>query len=120
MGYYTQFKLDIESGEESYRVEELADTPDGEKVTILGKKIDILHQIHSLIPDQIHYEESVKWYDHENDMRKISKDYPDHVLRLAGQGEEADDLWVKFFHNGLMQKVPATISYDPYDPEKLK
>jgi hypothetical protein len=61
-----------------------------------------------------------KWYEHEQDMRIFSKLFPEVVFTLKGEGEEPGDLWFKYFQNGKMQKAEAIITYDPFDPKKLK
>ena len=59
------------------------------------------------------------WYDHEQDMKFLSTDFPDILFTLEGKGEDRDDLWVKYFKAGKIQRVEAKIEYDPFDPEKL-
>ena len=54
--------------------------------------------------------DSCKWYGHEDDMRKLSKRFPDYLFVLEGEGEEA----------GKMQECRAEIIFPVYDPEKLK
>ncbi len=63
--------------------------------------------------------ESYKWYGHEDDMRKLSQTYPEHVFELSGEGENAGDMWRKYFKNGKMQSCPAIVTYDPFDESKL-
>jgi hypothetical protein len=46
--------------------------------------------------------EPCKWYEHEEDVRKLSAEYPDVVFVLDGEGEEAGDVWRKFFLNGKL------------------
>ena len=65
-------------------------------------------------------EDSCKWYSCENDMRRISSQYPNYVFKVSGEGEEAGDLWVRYFSNGKMQDCRAKITYDEYDAEKLE
>lgn len=62
----------------------------------------------------------VKWYGHEDDMRKLSKLFPSFLFTLDGQGEDDGDLWRKYFVNGKMQIAEATISYNPFNPIELK
>jgi hypothetical protein len=62
---------------------------------------------------------NAKWYDHDEDMREVSKQFPDRVITLYGNGEDADDQWYAYFKNGKMQWCPAIITYDPFDESKL-
>jgi hypothetical protein len=61
-----------------------------------------------------------KWYDHHDHMLKISTDYPDLIFTLKGEGEEAGDLWKKYYKNGKYQEARAQIVYEEYDESKLK
>lgn len=61
----------------------------------------------------------VKWYEHETEMREFSKKYPDTVFTLKGEGEEAGDIWKKYFQNGKCQVAKARLTIDKFDPNKL-
>ncbi len=63
--------------------------------------------------------ESGKWYDHERDLRAHSKKYPDLLFTLSGEGEEAGDVWKKYFVNGRTQVAQAEIRIEDFDPRKL-
>lgn len=63
--------------------------------------------------------DTCKWYRHEEDMKALSRHFPTLVFMLEGEGEEAKDLWIKYFKNGKMQACPAKITYDEYNPSKL-
>ncbi len=101
MGYYTTFSIDIkDSGNESIDCESAEE----------------------LITEHLEFnpfEESLKWYGHEDDMKAFSKKHPSVVFRLEGEGEESGDIWVKYFKNGEMQKCKAKIVIDDYDENKL-
>jgi hypothetical protein len=58
-------------------------------------------------------QESSKWYEHEDDLRELSARHPDTLLTLSGEGEEAGDIWVKYFLNGEMQECKAKITFEP-------
>ena len=60
-----------------------------------------------------------KWYDHTEDMRKISEKYQNVIFSLYGNGEEDGDMWVKYFMNGKVQYEKAVITYANFDPKKL-
>ena len=50
------------------------------------------------------FEDSIKWYGHEKDMLAVSKQFPDVTFYLQGYGEEATDIWAKWFKNGKSQE----------------
>lgn len=63
---------------------------------------------------------AMKWYEHEKDMRAFSKLFPKVLLTLHGEGEEAGDMWIKYFLGGKCQLAKAEIIYEPFDPKKLE
>ena len=65
------------------------------------------------------YNDAVTWYNHETDMKEISKLFPDVVFQLDGEGDQNLDVWTKYFKNGKMQDCPAIISFDEYNENKL-
>ncbi len=60
-----------------------------------------------------------RWYEHEEDMRNLSRAYPELVFQLDGQGEDAEDRWRKYFKNGRMQEAKAVITLAPFDEAAL-
>ncbi len=64
--------------------------------------------------------ENCKWYEHEDDLRKFSKMYPNWLFQLDGGGEESGDVWRKYFVNGEMQNANAKTVYEDFDRAKLK
>lgn len=60
-----------------------------------------------------------KWNDNEDDMRLLSKEFPDVLFKLHGEGEDNEDIWDKYFMNGKMQYCPAKIMCPPFDRAKL-
>lgn len=61
-----------------------------------------------------------KWYSHDEEMLELSKQFPETVFCLHGEGEESVDLWNAYYKNGKKQFCPATIVYETYDESKLK
>ena len=61
----------------------------------------------------------VKWYDHETEMREISKKNPGVIFTLHGEGEESGDVWKKYFLDGKMQEAYGVITFDDFDSTKL-
>ncbi len=99
MGYYTSFELKLIPEDEQVW-EEIGDDDNLSYALVDGCEC--------------------KWYTHESDMKEFSKRFLDTVFQLSGSGEEAGDLWVKYFKNGKMQKCYARIEFDEYDEGKLK
>lgn len=52
--------------------------------------------------EQVLYES--KWYDHEKDMVKLSKEFPNVIFHLSGDGEEQGDVWKEIYSGGAKQK----------------
>lgn len=76
-----------------------------------------------LISDRVGYdpfESECKWYEHEEDMKKVSKEYPETIFVLEGDGEESGDIWKKYFMNGKMQSCKAIMTFENFDESKLK
>lgn len=77
---------------------------------------------YTLVEDGVEFfsYDSVNWYGHEEDMRAISKEFPDIHFELHGEGEINDDIWTQHFVNGKSQLCRAEIIIPPFDPEKLE
>lgn len=99
MGYYTRHELEIISGDDY--------------ITDYKKEISELADCGNCFDD------SIKWYQHEDDMRKYSKNHPNTLFKLIGEGEESCDLWHEYYLNGKMQRVKAQIIFDNFDESKL-
>jgi hypothetical protein len=63
---------------------------------------------------------SSKWYDHEDHMAAVSRDFPGVLFTLRGEGEEAGDAWIKHFRDGRIQVRRAELVYPAYDPDGFK
>jgi len=63
---------------------------------------------------------AIKWYDHDADMRKLSKQWPKATFTVHGEGEDNLDLWDEYFVNGKMQRCEAVITYPQFDRKKLR
>ncbi|EKT4500965.1 hypothetical protein JE943_000947 [Flavobacterium psychrophilum] len=91
MGYYTRHKLTIIDGEDNINYEqEIADsTTDYSSL----------------------FDDSIKWYDCEKDMKEYSKNHPNVVFCINGEGEESGDIWKAYFQNGKMFKTEAKLMF---------
>lgn len=84
MGYYTNYNIYLEDGPEEEFAKMLKDIDD-----ILGcGDMSAFEAVYA------------KWYSMGEDMDRLSRKYPDITVRIYGDGEESDDLWQTFWHNG--------------------
>ena len=106
MGYYTYFEMEMENldYESNVTEEEVVKTLIRESAWFdrfdSGKDFDGL------------FNDSLKWYDWEDDMKKVSLSFSNVVFILWGRGEEYDDLWKCYFYKGRSFYSPAKIIYD--------
>ena len=118
MGYYTTYELEVIGKD----VEIPASFIEEAKKYGIAVQPEIDH--HKAIADMSGYDyifgDSIKWYDHEKEMRGYSQMYPNLVFKLSGEGEESGDIWVKYFKNGKMQVCKVKITFDDFDETKLK
>lgn len=63
--------------------------------------------------------DAVKWYNSDEEMKDLSKQFPETVFCLYGIGENNGDIWYKYYKNGKSQYCPAKIVFDEYDESKL-
>lgn len=61
---------------------------------------------------------AVRWYQNEQDMRRLSVRWPGTIFTLDKDGELGDRSR-DYHQNGLMQEVPGETWYPPFDPSKL-
>ena len=119
MGYYTKYELSAwdaatrtpismeKEYEISYRLEQIAfGHMDREEVERFGP-----------VSFETWTEETMTWYDHETDMLTLSKEYPNLVFLLEGEGEEHGDSWKFYTYNGIAEIVYADIIFNgPNNP----
>lgn len=99
MGYYTRHELEVVKG--------------NDYVTDYKKEISELAGYGDCFDD------SIKWYEHEKDMREYSKKHPNVIFKLSGESEESSDIWVEYYKNGKMQIEKAKIVIGDFDDSKL-
>jgi hypothetical protein len=145
MGYYTHFKLkfneETDFGKEVVRFFE-GDTIKNLSVTEFRTRIkdsmenflnnldkletkarelnidrDFVSLLHAI---WLYNAEETKWYTWEDDMKNFSKLFPEVLFQLSGEGEDNGDMWKAYFQNGLCQVIEAIITFESYDPKKMK
>lgn len=111
MGYYTKYELNASDQTGKGRTLDF--------LQVAKKDNDYFDSLYRSGGD---FGESWKWYDHESDVAEVTKlpQFKDWLIELRGEGEEAGDLWIKYFKNGKVQVCRAEIVYPPFDESKLK
>ena len=130
MGYYTRYSMEIQDiddkGYDSYKIAKYMLDKQEESDQFYAFKYQLKDFVETTDPElgtsyALYLEDSdeVKWYDNEEEMRKLSKEFPDVLFKLHGEGEDNEDIWDKYFMNGKMQYCPAEIMCPPFDRAKL-
>lgn len=108
MGYYTRFTLNL-SAPDGFNIDDLVEV----------MKLPQYNIIDWVFDENLETYDEAKWYNHEDDMKEISKLFPDVLFELHGEGEENDDMWIQYFKDGKTQLCMAQIVFEPYDESKL-
>ena len=104
MGYYTNFSLEIKPEQTKERELKIMKA-------IMAKICDCSPE--AIADDEAEYcfYEAYKWYDHNKDMIEISKQFPDILFILDGTGEDHEDIWRTYYHNGKYEETYARIAF---------
>ncbi len=105
MGYYTNYSLFIKNATEQEEDEIVAILKE-----VIGDPLD---------GGNGEYYTYGKWYNHEEDLLKISEQYPKLFFILDGNGEDGD-LWRIYVQNGKRQVTQGRVVYEDYDPKKME
>lgn len=121
MGYYTRYALDFVSDDKDQIDRAVMDIENLKIDAELAKEFGFQYdwEAEHLYDIYVNQADSMTFYSHEEPMLALSKRHPDVICVLSGEGEEAGDIWKKYFKNGKMQECRARIEFDEYDEEKL-
>ena len=115
MGYYTYYTMEARNIKDHAEYESIVEKlkhsnlyEDGENYGVFDESeyFDETHDAYFRAYDE------TKWYDHSKDMREFSKLFPNVTFQLHGEGEERDDMWNEYFHNGEYEECFVHITYD--------
>ncbi len=62
----------------------------------------------------------IKWYEHDAEMKLLSKEHPDTIYEVRGNGEDESDVWVSFYKDGKSYKVNLAPVYPAFDEGLLR
>ena len=91
MGYYTDYQLEVEPADTiEFVIAAMEQDTEGE----------LAHLARSGHCGGQFCNYNSKWYDWENDMKKLSALFPEVTFTLTGDGEEDEDFWETTFKGG--------------------
>lgn len=114
MGYYTTYSMTVHNVKDKEQFDALCESLDA--YGILRYALDS-GSMYEDTAEFCSYNE-VKWYEHEEDMKDISKKFPDMVFQLRGYGEDPEDIWEKYFKYGDCEECIAQVIIPK--PERIK
>lgn len=110
MGYYTDFHMDIRN-----KLGGLIgkDSPEYNEISVAFNKI-FLGRDYDAESDNDYLEDVLdvanwKWYECDNDMAELSKQFPEYIFIVEGDGEEKEDWWIHWWENGYQSNSEAQI-----------
>lgn len=113
MGYYTYYTLNTNASED--KAKEIAlwmvDNLEYFKWKDRAYVERSYHPLESVLGG-----DSIKWYEHQEDMRKVARAFPDVKFELYGEGEDREDTWVEYYWDNKFDSAIARIIFDdpPY------
>lgn len=114
MGYYTRFDINIYDKDTKASLFDNPNTVDKWETIMREIIAKVMNDPPEEIPGKEIYwffDEKHKWYDHVEDLLNVSEMFPDVIIAVEGEGEEACDLWRKYFLNGDYEECFAEIVY---------
>lgn len=83
----------------------------------IGAYIKLHEQIRDAVTERGGSVDRTKWYEHEADLREMSRRFPGVLFKLTGDGEESGDLWAAYALDGKWQKHKARVVVGDCDPK---
>ena len=132
MGYYTNFTLSYDGDVSSSKMDDFIEECKQKGVAVPEFDYESKTDLQKVLESQTFCDYSplinfvddnadeCKWYEWENDMKRLSGDFPDILFTLEGEGEDSGDVWKAYFLGGKSQVCKAKLTFDEFDRSKLK
>ena len=120
MGYYSDFEFWINKKELSLKqqVEVLDFIENDSELSIITDEIDLskykdenAYKDCKLLPEDFNIYEK-KWYNYQEDLLRLSKQFPYLKIEVERSGEEMSDIEKTWFYNGQMQTGMVRFVFD--------
>jgi len=126
MGYYTDFSMEIYDSDGQCVIGTIHSERDIHDIVMYPEqhRTDVVEALRYIKEHSDEYygllgEERCTWYDHQDEMKKVSNNYPDLVFILHGEGEEQGDIWTAYFCNGKCEKILPELKWPHFDMIKF-
>lgn len=120
MGYISTYSMDINYSSEYANARPDAMGPsEEEKIGIIKAFRDQYEDAMYALDEDGDCNDGAKWYDHAEDLRDFSKQYPNHLLCLQCQGEEGEQ-WEVFAVNGKYKRIEPEVIWPVFDESQLE
>lgn len=106
MGYRTEFHFQCDCSDEK-RMEQIV------------QKMRELQIVPYVFSEDLENYDPCTWYTEKEDMRALSRDFPEVHFIISASGEINDDIWEAHYLGGKRQLCEAEIRIPGFDPEKL-
>lgn len=112
MGYYTIYKLTVIDLKKDPIYETCIEKSLTEEFEFLDTDLEV---------------SDIKWYEHEEELKQFSSNYPNVLFILTGIGEEhyfssttlTADIWIKYFLNGKSYTDKLNYKFPEFNKDKL-
>lgn len=114
MGYYTRFRLSVlpaKSIDIQDQVNKFYEDVEADRVVGMEEYI---------LPNILDSNDTMKWYEHQEDMIRVSELYPQLIFLLEGEGREDEvDVWRCYYKNGKYIHQDAMLTFEEPDLSQL-
>lgn len=108
MGYQTYYNFSVTTAKD-----------ENESAAIIAKLREQYESARYGLCESGYSNQAESWKDDEKDLVAFSKQYPEHLFLMDGEGSESQDYWQWWIKDGKIQKCQATVVYPEYDESKL-
>lgn len=56
-----------------------------------------------------------KWYEYRSDMITVSRRHPDLIFCLRGEGEDREDNWMEYYHDGKFKHLQPELRWPSFE-----
>lgn len=107
MGYYTYYNIEVEEDKMGVDDEKIA------AIYAKAKELDL--EFTDVFDQSLCSWDCCKWYECEEEMKRLSSFFPEVMFTVFGNGEAEDDFWIAHFKDGKEKFRQGQIVYPTFD-----